>query len=75
MHRAEVVARVRRTIARLPNRQGQAIVMRYFEQKDYATIAAGLGCTEAAARSHVSKALATLRNRLTVQWERDHGKA
>jgi RNA polymerase sigma factor (sigma-70 family) len=67
--RAELVTRVRQTIARLPNKQGQAIVMRYFEQKDYATIAAGLGCTEAAARSHVSKAMATLRGKFTPRAE------
>ena len=37
--------------------------MRHFEQKDYSTIADGLGCSEAAARSHVSKAVATLKRK------------
>jgi RNA polymerase sigma factor (sigma-70 family) len=50
-HRADLVAQVRRTISGLPDKQGRAVVMRYFEQKDYPTIADGLGCSEAAARS------------------------
>ena len=74
-HRADLVARVRRTISRLPEKQGRAVVMRYFEQKDYSTIADGLGCSEAAARSHVSKAVATLKRKLAVKQERDDGEA
>lgn len=74
-HRADLVARVRRTISGLPDQQGRAVVMRYFEQKDYSTIADGLGCSEAAARSHVSKAVATLRRKLAARQERDHGEA
>jgi len=69
MHRVDLLARVRQTIARLPNKQGRAVVMRYFDQKDYASIAADLGCSEAAARSHVSKAVATLRGRLAPREE------
>jgi DNA-directed RNA polymerase specialized sigma24 family protein len=49
--------------------------MRYFEQKDYPAIAARLGCSEAAARSHVSKAVATLKRKLATRQERDHGAA
>jgi len=64
---AELRQAVRRAIASLPVRQGRAIVMRYLEQQDYPAIAAVLGCSEATARSHVSKAVATLRSRLTTQ--------
>ena len=72
--RGELQACVRRAIARLPVQQGRAIVMRYLEQKDYAVIAAGLGCSEATARSHVSKAVATLKRKLAATWERDDGQ-
>ena len=68
-HRADLVTQVRWTVSRLPDKQGRAVVMRYFEQKDYPTIAAQLGCTEAAARSHVSKAVATLRGKLAPRTE------
>ena len=60
----ELMGAVRKVIARLPQKQSQAIVMRYLEQQDYATIAEKLNCSEISARSNVSKALATLRRLL-----------
>jgi RNA polymerase sigma factor (sigma-70 family) len=61
---AEMLNLVRKEIAKLPEQQGQAIVMRYFEQTDYKAIADKLNCAEDTARSHVSKAINTLRNNL-----------
>jgi RNA polymerase sigma factor (sigma-70 family) len=61
----ETLTIVRKEIAKLPEKQSQAIVMRYIEQNDYAIIADKLECTEDTARSHVSKALDTLRNNLS----------
>ncbi len=66
MRRAELTAEVRKAISRLPHKQGRAIVMRYLEQHDYQTIAEKLCCTPAGARSHVSKALATLKGELAA---------
>jgi RNA polymerase sigma factor (sigma-70 family) len=66
---AEVHHAVRRAIASLPARQGKAVVMRYLEQQDYPAIAAVLGCPEATARSHVSKAVAALRGLLAAQMQ------
>jgi len=60
----ELVAKVRQAIARLPENQSKAVVMRYLEQRDYDQIALVLGCSEVASRSHVCKALAGLRARL-----------
>jgi RNA polymerase sigma factor (sigma-70 family) len=62
----ELAAMVRRAIAQLPERQSKAIVMRYLEQRDYGEISAKLGCTEAGARSNVSKAVATLKKKLAA---------
>jgi RNA polymerase sigma factor (sigma-70 family) len=73
--RADLVAQVRRAISRLPEKQSKAIVMRYFEQKDYSAIADYLDCSEATARSHVSKAVATLKRKLAIEQERDHDRA
>jgi RNA polymerase sigma factor (sigma-70 family) len=64
---AELRQAVRRAIASLPARQGRAVVMRYLEQQDYPTIATVLGCSEATVRSHVSKAVATLRSLLAMR--------
>ena len=69
--RDELVERVRRIISRLPARQARAIVMRYFEQQDYANIALQFCCSEAGARSHVSKAVATLKDKLAAYAEQE----
>jgi RNA polymerase sigma factor (sigma-70 family) len=66
---SELAAMVRRAIAQLPARQSKAMVMRYLEQKDYKDISAELGCTEAGARSNVSKAVATLKKKLATLTE------
>lgn len=59
----ELMKKLRKAISLLPDKQSTAIVLRYFEQKDYDAIAGNLHCTNAGARSHVSKALATLKNK------------
>jgi DNA-directed RNA polymerase specialized sigma24 family protein len=40
--------------------------MRYLEQHDYEAIAEKLSCSKASARSHVSKALAALKDKLAT---------
>jgi len=62
----ELTAKVRKAISRLPDKQGRAIVMRYLEQHDYETISEKLCCTKTSARSHVSKALAALKDKLAT---------
>ncbi|MEJ2702502.1 MAG: sigma-70 family RNA polymerase sigma factor [Sedimentisphaerales bacterium] len=64
--RFELTAQVRKAISRLPEKQGKAIVMRYLEQHDYPAIAQRLHCSQAGARSHVSKALAALKDTLAA---------
>ena len=66
---SELVGRIRRAIAQLPAKQSRAIVMRYFEQKEYKGISEKLGCSEAGARSNVSKAVATLKGKLAALLE------
>jgi RNA polymerase sigma factor (sigma-70 family) len=60
----ETLNMVRREIAKLPEHQAQAVVMRYIDQNDYRAIADKLNCAEDTARSHVSKAIAALREKL-----------
>ena len=66
LDRIELTAKVRKAISRLPEKQGRAIVMRYLEQHDYETISEKLRCSKASARSHVSKALAVLKDKLAT---------
>jgi len=61
---AESAIRLRRAIAQLPTKQARALVMRYIDQRDYRAVADKLNCTEDTARSHVSKAIAALREKL-----------
>lgn len=51
----------------LPPRQRAAVVLRFYEDLDYAEIATLLGCTEVTARSHVHRALGALRTRLAQE--------
>ncbi len=69
--RKEMIHLVRRAVSELPSQQSQAIVMRYLEQHDYNAIADRLNCTPASARSHVSKAMATLKARFAELIERE----
>lgn len=63
---AELAQMLRKAISKLPAKQSRAITMRYIEQHNYDTIAEKLNCTPAGARSNVSKALATLKDKLAV---------
>lgn len=56
-------------LTRLPAAQRAAVVLRYYDDLTFAEIASVLGCAEVTARSHVHRALATLRELLP---EDDH---
>ena len=56
-----------RVCSALPTRQRAAVVLRFYEDLDYAEIAAVLDVTEATARSHVHRGLAALRVELERQ--------
>jgi RNA polymerase sigma-70 factor (sigma-E family) len=56
-----------RLCADLPPLQRAAVVLRFFDDLPFADVARALDCTEATARSHVFRALATLRVRLEDQ--------
>jgi RNA polymerase sigma-70 factor (sigma-E family) len=55
--------------AELPPQQRAAVVLRFYEDLPYAEIGQVLGCPESTARSHVHRALASLRMRLTAEHE------
>jgi RNA polymerase sigma-70 factor (sigma-E family) len=55
---------VLRLIATLPARQRAAVALRFYEDMTYEEIADVLGCRAVTARSYVSRALLTLRDRL-----------
>lgn len=52
---------MRSKIAKLPRKQRAALVLRYYEDRTDAEIAEYLGCSAGTVRSHISRALGTLR--------------
>lgn len=50
-----------RMLAKLPTRERTIVILRYYEDLDYAAIATLLGIKDSTARASVSKALASLR--------------
>jgi len=58
---AEGALHLKRSIARLPGKQGQALMMRKFAGFEYAEIAAALDCSAESARASVYQAMKKLR--------------
>ncbi|MBL8483078.1 MAG: RNA polymerase sigma factor [Rhodocyclaceae bacterium] len=60
LSQAQVLEVIEREIARLPTRQREAFLMRYWEDMDIAETAAAMGCSEGSVKTHCSRAVHTL---------------
>ena len=56
VERAQMVAIIEEEIARLPARQREAFLLRYWEDFDVAETAAAMGCSEGSVKTHCSRA-------------------
>lgn len=58
--RAQILRAIEEEISRLPTRQREAFLMRYWEEMDVAETAAAMGCSEGSVKTHCSRAVHTL---------------
>ena len=56
LERSQVLEIIEQEIARLPQRQRQAFLMRYWEELDVAETARAMGCSEGSVKTHCSRA-------------------
>jgi len=56
LERTQVLEIIEQELARLPARQRQAFIMRYWEELDVAETAKAMGCSEGSVKTHCSRA-------------------
>jgi RNA polymerase sigma-70 factor, ECF subfamily len=67
VERSQVVAIIEEEVARLPARQREAFLMRYWEEMDVAETAAVMGCSEGSVKTHCSRATHALARALRAR--------
>jgi RNA polymerase sigma-70 factor (ECF subfamily) len=60
LEQSQVLAIIEKEIVKLPPRQREAFLMRYWEDMDIAETAAAMGCSEGSVKTHCSRATHTL---------------
>jgi RNA polymerase sigma-70 factor, ECF subfamily len=65
--REQILGRIETEINKLPRRQREAFLLRYWEELDVAETAAAMGCSEGSVKTHCSRATHTLAAALKAQ--------
>jgi len=60
LEQAQTLNSIEQEIEKLPARQREAFLMRYWEEMDIAETAAAMGCSEGSVKTHCSRATTTL---------------
>jgi RNA polymerase sigma-70 factor, ECF subfamily len=64
---AQIVGLIEQSLARLPARQREAFLLRYWEELDVAETAAAMGCSEGSVKTHCSRAVHALAEMLKAR--------
>jgi RNA polymerase sigma-70 factor (ECF subfamily) len=64
---AEIVGLIEQALSRLPARQREAFLLRYWEELDVAEAAAAMGCSEGSVKTHCSRAVHALAEMLSAK--------
>ncbi len=67
VQRLQTLKSIEDEVARLPTRQREAFLMRYWEEMDVAETAAAMGCSEGSVKTHCSRAVHALAQALTLK--------
>jgi RNA polymerase sigma-70 factor (ECF subfamily) len=67
LEQRQVVGLIEQALVRLPARQREAFLLRYWEELDVAETAAAMGCSEGSVKTHCSRAVHALAEMLTAQ--------
>jgi RNA polymerase sigma-70 factor, ECF subfamily len=65
--RAQIVSIIEQEVGKLPARQRQAFLLRYWEDMDVAETAAAMGCSEGSVKTHCSRATHALAQALLAR--------
>lgn len=68
LEREQTMSRIERALLTLPTRQREAFMLRVWEGLDVGDTAIAMACSEGSVKTHLSRALASLRVELQGEW-------
>jgi RNA polymerase sigma-70 factor (ECF subfamily) len=67
LEQSQIVSLIEQALSRLPARQREAFLLRYWEELDVAETAAAMGCSEGSVKTHCSRAVHALAEMLSAR--------